>query len=113
MKQTIRTSSLLAAPLLAALFAGAPVQAAESEGLKLARQNACMACHGVSNKIVGPAFTDIAARYKSDANAAATLATKIKAGGSGTWGAVPMPPQAQLKDGDLNKIVGWILGGAK
>ncbi|CAN7372614.1 c-type cytochrome [Pseudoduganella sp. LjRoot289] len=79
----------------------------------LARQNACMACHGVGNKIVGPALRDIAARYKSDAAAAQRLAAKVKAGSTGAWGPVPMPAQGHVKDEDIAAIVGWILDGAK
>lgn len=90
----------------------APVAPTQS-GLALARQNSCMACHGVSNKIVGPALSDIAARYKGDSAAVARLAAKVKGGSSGAWGPVPMPPQAHVKDEDVALMVRWILGGAK
>lgn len=83
-----------------------------SPALALAQQNACLACHGLQDKLVGPGFAQVAAKYKGDAKAAAALAAKIKAGGSGNWGAVPMPPQAQLKDGEVQQLVGWILAGA-
>jgi S-disulfanyl-L-cysteine oxidoreductase SoxD len=75
--------------------------------------NACTACHGVKNKIVGPGFNEIAAKYKGKADAEAYLAGKIKSGGSGVWGAVPMPPQDQLKDADAKAIAKWIVDGAK
>lgn len=101
------------AALVAGLIVGGSAFAAEAESLRLAKQNACMACHGISNKIVGPAFTDIAARYKDDAGAGAALAAKVKNGSSGAWGAVPMPPQAHVKGEDINTIVSWILAGAK
>lgn len=107
-----RIGPIAAAAALAVLGSGSAL-AADAPGLALARQNACMACHGVANKIVGPGFTEIAARYKGKADAKATLVTKVKAGGSGNWGAVPMPPQAQVKQQDLETIVGWILDGAK
>jgi cytochrome c len=81
--------------------------------LALAQQNACLGCHGIKDKVVGPGFAQVAAKYKGDPKAPAALAAKIKAGGSGTWSAVPMPPQAQLKDSDVQELVGWILGGAK
>ena len=97
----------------AAPAAAAPAPAAKPGGLALAKANACMACHGVSNKIVGPALSDIAAKYKGDAAAAARLAAKVKGGSSGAWGPVPMPAQGHLKDGDIAVMVEWILGGAK
>ncbi len=75
--------------------------------------NACTACHGVKNKIVGPGFNEIAAKHKGRADAEAYLAGKIKSGGSGVWGAVPMPPQPQIKDDDARAIAQWIAAGAK
>lgn len=91
----------------------APAKAAQVDGLGLAKQYACVACHGVNNKVVGPGFTEIAAKYKGDAGAAAALAGKVKNGTSGTWGAIPMPAQGQVKDEDIKAMVGWILDGAK
>ena len=75
----------------------------------LAQKNACMSCHGVDKKIVGPAFKEVAAKYKNDKGAAAKLAMTVKKGGKGNWGQIPMPPNPQVKDEDLNKIVAWIL----
>jgi len=83
--------------------------AAANDPLKLAQKHACMACHGTSNKIVGPAFSDIHKKYGKDA--AATLAAKIKAGGSGVWGSVPMPPQTQVPAADIQAIADWIAAG--
>lgn len=91
----------------------APAAAAEAEGLSMAKKNACVACHGVANKIVGPGFNEIAAKYKGDAAASASLIGKIKSGTAGTWGAVPMPAQAHVKDDEIKSIVSWILAGAK
>jgi cytochrome c len=79
----------------------------------LAQKAGCMACHRVRNRVVGPAFTEIAARYATSGAALATLTAKVKAGGAGAWGAVAMPPQAQMKDADATTIVQWILAGAK
>lgn len=88
--------------------------AAKADGASLAKQHACMACHGISNKIVGPGFTEIAARYKGDGSAEARLISKAKNGSSdATWGPVPMPAQAHVKDEDLKTMVRWILNGAK
>ncbi|MGB9991938.1 c-type cytochrome [Massilia sp. SM-13] len=94
----------------AAAGAAAP---ARINALALAQQNACLGCHGLKDKVVGPGFAQVAAKYKGDAKAAAALAARIKSGGSGVWGPVPMPPQSQLKDADLQALAGWILGGAK
>jgi cytochrome c len=89
-----------------------PSKPAKPDALALARQHACLACHGINDKVVGPGFTQVAAKYKGDAGASAALAKKIKLGGSGAWGAVPMPGQQQLKDGEVQALVAWILGGA-
>ena len=75
----------------------------------LAQKNACMSCHGVDKKIVGPAFKDVAKKYAGDAKAEAMLIEKVKTGGKGTWGQVPMPPNPQVKPEDVKKIVEWVL----
>ncbi len=75
----------------------------------LAQKNACMSCHGVDKKIVGPAFKDVAAKYAGDKGARDKLVAKVKAGGKGVWGEIPMPPNPQLKGDDAEKIVDWIL----
>ena len=79
----------------------------------LAKSKNCMACHAIDKKLVGPAYKDVAAKYKGDAKAPAMLAEKIKAGGKGVWGQIPMPPNAAVKDEDLKTLIKWILGGAK
>jgi len=88
----------------------APEPSAE---LDLATKNGCMACHGVNNKIVGPGYTEVQLRYKDQPNAADRLVTKVKEGGQGVWGSIPMPPNGQLKDDDAKTLVKWILSGAK
>jgi cytochrome c len=82
---------------------------AASANQALAQKNACMSCHGVDKKIVGPAFKDVAKKYAGNKAAEAELIHKVKAGGKGVWGQVPMPPNPQVKDEDLKKIVEWIL----
>ncbi|MEY4491131.1 MAG: hypothetical protein RLY41_937 [Pseudomonadota bacterium] len=79
----------------------------------LAKKNNCLACHATDKKIVGPAYQDVAKKYAGQADAEAALAKSIKAGGSGKWGPIPMPPQAQLSDADAKTLAAWILGGAK
>jgi cytochrome c len=73
----------------------------------LAKYN-CQACHSVDKKVVGPSYKDIAAKYAGDASAPAQLEQKIKNGGSGVWGAIPMPPN-NVPDSDLKMLVEWIL----
>ena len=75
----------------------------------LAKSSNCLACHTVDNKIIGPAFKDIAAKYKGDDGAIATLTDKVKNGGSGAWGDMPMPPNAAVSDADIETLVNWIL----
>ena len=73
------------------------------------RKDGCGACHAVDKKIVGPAYTEVAAKYKGDAGALAKLTQKVKTGGAGVWGQVPMPPNAQVPDDDIKALVSWIL----
>lgn len=84
----------------------APAMADEA----LAKSKNCMACHAVDKKLVGPAYKDIAAKYAGNAQAAAMLATKIQKGGSGVWGAIPMPANPQVNDADAKKLATWVLG---
>lgn len=99
-----------AAWLLAALLAGSgPAFASQA----LANKHACMACHAVSSKLVGPSYQEVAAKYGSDKTAAATLAQSIRAGGSGKWGDMAMPPQPNLSEADAKSLATWILGGAR
>jgi cytochrome c len=97
-------------------LAGAAVVAAPvpvSAGLDLATKNGCMGCHGVNNKIVGPGYNEVVARYKDQTDAEDRLIAKIKNGGQGAWGSVPMPANPQLKEEELKTLVKWILSGAK
>jgi cytochrome c551/c552 len=73
------------------------------------QKNGCGACHAVDKKIVGPAYQDVAAKYKGDAGALAKLSQKVKTGGAGVWGPVPMPPNPQVADADIKTLVSWIL----
>jgi cytochrome c len=75
----------------------------------LAKKHNCTACHAVDKKLVGPAYKDVAKKYKGQADAAAKLAEKVKKGGSGVWGAVPMPPNPNVPDGDVTTLVAWVL----
>jgi cytochrome c len=75
----------------------------------LATTKNCMACHAAQKKLVGPAYKDVAAKYKDDAGAVDRLATKIIKGGSGAWGPVPIPANAQVNEADAKKLAAWIL----
>lgn len=86
-----------------------PVHAADSAEA-LAQKSNCLMCHSVSAAILGPAYKDVAKKYKGDKGAEARLVAKVKAGGSGVWGKVPMPPNSpQVKDEDISTIVKWVL----
>jgi len=74
----------------------------------LAKKHNCLTCHQIDKKSVGPAYREIAKKYKGQ-NVAAKLEEKVKKGGSGVWGAIPMPPNAAVPDADIKKLVDWIL----
>jgi len=93
--------------LLAAGAAGA--QSAATTGQALAASKACMACHQVDTKRVGPPLRSVAERYAGQPDAAAYLAGKIRSGGSGLWGAVPMPAQPQVSPDDARLLAEWVL----
>lgn len=90
---------------LAAFAAVLPAQASD----QLAKKHNCLACHTVDKKMVGPSYKDVAAKYRSDAGAAAKLADKVKKGGQGVWGQVPMPPNPTVPDAEVQALVKWIL----
>jgi cytochrome c551/c552 len=76
---------------------------------KLLGANACTACHAVDKRVVGPSFREVAVKYANDADAASRLATKMRAGGQGNWGNVPMPPNPGLAENDAQKLASWVL----
>ena len=91
--------------------AAAPAKA--SAGLALMQQNACIACHAVSTKVIGPSFVQVGDKYRADPTAAGKLFEKVKNGSSGAWGPIPMPPHGHVKDDDVKALVQWILAGSK
>ncbi|MCB1956737.1 MAG: c-type cytochrome [Rhodocyclaceae bacterium] len=95
----------VAAAVAAGLLSAAPAFADEA----LAKSKNCLACHSVDKKLVGPAYKDVAAKYKGDAGAAAKLAEKVQKGGSGVWGQIPMPPNPQVNADEAKKLVAWVL----
>ncbi len=76
---------------------------------ELAKSKNCLACHAVDQKLVGPAFKDVAAKYKGDASAVNKLANKIQKGGSGVWGQMPMPAHPNVNDQDAQTLAKWVL----
>jgi len=93
--------------LISALFLFAVQNVIADEAL--AKSSNCLLCHTVDNKIIGPAFKDIAAKYKGDDGAVAALTDKVKNGSSGVWGDMQMPPNAAVSDADVETLVNWIL----
>lgn len=75
----------------------------------LASSKNCMGCHALDKKLVGPAFKDVAAKYAGQKDAPAKLAAKVMAGGTGVWGAIPMPANPQVNEADAKKLVAWVL----
>lgn len=94
----------IGAMLAAGVLASAPARADEA----LAKKHNCLACHQLDKKSVGPAYKDIAKKYKGQ-DVAAKLAEKVKKGGQGVWGPIPMPPNVAAPEADIKTLVDWIL----
>lgn len=103
-----RMTTLIAAGLM--LTVAAPVFADEAA----ANKAGCMACHAKDKKLVGPSFKDIAVKYKGQGDAVAKLSEKVRKGGSGVWGPIPMPPnpESKINDADMKSVMEWILKSA-
>jgi cytochrome c len=99
----------IAAAILAATTLVVASAAVADELEDMMKKNGCNACHSEDKKVIGPSYKDVAAKYKGDATAVAKLTEKVKKGGSGVWGPVPMPPNTQVKDEDVKKMVELIL----
>jgi cytochrome c len=98
------------AVLMGIIAAGAIVMTGAAQANEdLAKKSGCLACHAVDKKLVGPSYKDIAAKYKGQADAEAKLIKKVKEGGKGVWGEIPMPPNAAVKDDDIKALVKWVL----
>ncbi len=95
--------------VLATLAAGAVVSSPALADLQLATAKNCMACHAVATKLVGPSYKDVAAKYAGQKDAVDKLAAKIIKGGSGVWGPVPMPANAQVNDAEAKKLAAWVM----
>lgn len=95
----------LALTIAAGAVVSLPAQASE----ELAKKYMCLTCHTVDKKLVGPSYQDVAAKYKGDKGAEAKLVDKVKKGGVGVWGQIPMPPNDKVPDADLKALVKWVL----
>ena len=95
---------LLAAGAVVAL-AATPALAQEA----LAQKSGCLACHAVDKKVIGPAYKDVANKYRGDKDAESKLVEKVKKGSQGVWGPIPMPPNTNVSDADAHSLVKWIL----
>jgi cytochrome c len=94
----------------ASLIAAGGAPAADAKAAEqLAKKSLCTACHAINKKMVGPGFNEIAAKYRGQKDAEAMLITKVKKGGKGVWGPVPMPPNPGVKDEDVKTLVQWVL----
>ena len=106
----MKLSHLIAAAVAGlALTGGAHAAVDAAKAQSIIKGSDCAACHALDMKLVGPSYKDVAKKYKGDAGAVAMLVKKVKAGGSGNWGAIPMTPHPNLKDDDVKTVVEWIL----
>lgn len=104
-----RTAAGISASASVGLLFALPVQASDA----LAGKHGCLGCHAKASTLVGPSYQAIAERYAGQADAAAMLAKKIRAGGGGVWGEMAMPAQANVSEADARKLASWVLKGAK
>ena len=92
------------------MLAAGGAQAADAKAAEdLLKKNACTACHAIDKKMVGPAYKDVAAKYRGQKDVAAKLVEKVKKGGVGVWGQIPMPPNTAVKDDDIKVMVNYVL----
>ena len=102
--------AVVAAASFGVAAAEQPVSPANA--MAIARGNACMGCHAIDRKLVGPSFQQVAEKYKGDAQASVKLEKKVKDGGAGVWGSIPMPSHPRMSDADIKTVVAWVLAGA-
>ena len=105
MKRTFSTAASTLLFAVAGLVAATPALA----DMALATAKNCMACHAVDKKLVGPSYKDVAAKYTGQQDAVEKLSAKIIKGGSGVWGPIPMPANAQITSDEAKKLVAWIM----
>ena len=101
--------------MVAGVVLAASMSSPAIASMEIVKKARCVACHAVDKKMVGPSYREVAAKYEGQAGAAATLYDKVRNGGSGVWGAIPMTPNdaTKISDENLKAAVDWILAGAK
>ena len=99
------------AAFAAAAFVAMPAHAVldNAQAEAMMKKDGCAACHSIDKKIVGPAYVDVAAKYKADKNAVAMLSKRVKDGSTNVWGPIPMPPNSAVPDKDITELVTWIM----
>jgi cytochrome c len=107
MKTAVMVALATTVTAMAAAPAYAVLDTAAAEALM--KKDNCATCHAIDKKLIGPAYQDVAAKYKGDKTAQAKLEKKVKAGGSGVWGSIPMPPNTATSEADIKELVTWIL----
>ena len=100
---------IFAGRLVAAAIGLASMHAAFADEAEMARAKKCMSCHALDQKLVGPAYKSVAAKYANDAGAEARLAKKIREGGAGVWGVVPMPANPEVNAAEAQRLAHWVL----
>ena len=103
---------LIAALLLAGSIAARADGVDAKKAWSIANGSDCLSCHAITKKVIGPAYRDVATKYKGDGEAPERLLQKVKNGGTGVWGKFTMPPHPNVSDQDLKVVVDWILAGA-
>lgn len=105
-----KTTLMLTMTLCQAAYAAPALSAKESAAaLELAKANGCLSCHALDEKIVGPAYSKVAAKYSDDKDAVASIAQSIRNGSQGKWGRIPMPSHGNMSQDDINLISRWVL----
>ena len=99
----------IAIPLGLSIAGGAQAQLDNAGAESVMNKHGCASCHEVDKTVIGPAFRDVAARYKDDKDAAAKLGNKVKRGGAHVWGEAAMPPNVLISDAEIKDLVNWIL----
>jgi cytochrome c len=108
MKHQVKLSFIVAIGVAALAFTASSSYAAT--GSELAQKNGCMACHSIDKKVLGPAYKDVAKKYKGSADAVAMLSKRIKDGSSGVWGPIPMPANGpRVNDANIKILAEWVL----
>jgi cytochrome c len=103
---------VLSSMLLAASAITAHAAPDGAAALSIAQKNNCLGCHAVKSQVVGPSYRDVAKKYRNNASAPDMLFTKVRNGGAGVWGEIPMPANPGISDADLHTVIAWILAGA-